>query len=136
MTLKHGTGGSYPSAAGSGGAAGALRPGAMLSSLLAVVPELTTLANLDLRVVFNKDSARVGPPEWVQLARALDRARDEYDAFVIVHGTDTMAWTASALSLMLAGFKRPIVVRVSLCVRMRVRCVCAWPPTNPPRLTF
>ena len=45
-------------------------------------------------------------PQWVSLARMLDAHRDEYDAFVVVHGTDTMAYTASALSLMLAGFRR------------------------------
>lgn len=45
-----------------------------------------------------------------QLARLLDSHRDEYDAFLIAHGTDTMAYTASALSLMLAGFRKPIVM--------------------------
>eukprot|EP00951_Prasinocladus_malaysianus_P030233 scaffold283591_cov44-Prasinocladus_malaysianus.AAC.1 len=52
-------------------------------------------------VVFNKDSCRVGPPEWVRLAKLLDHNRNKYDAFLIVHGTDTMSYTASALSLML-----------------------------------
>ena len=119
MTLRQGTGGSYTHSGG-------LRPGTMLASLLSVVPELTTLANLDLKVVFNKDSCRVGPPEWIALARALDRHRREYDAFVVVHGTDTLAFTASALSLMLAGFKRPIVVCcVFLCVLSGCSCVSA-----------
>lgn len=45
-----------------------------------------------------------------QLARLLDSHRDQYDAFLIAHGTDTMAYTASALSLMLAGFRKPIVM--------------------------
>jgi L-asparaginase/Glu-tRNA(Gln) amidotransferase subunit D len=42
-----------------------------------------------------------------------------YDAFLIVHGTDTMAYTASALSLMLPGFKKPIVLTGS-------QVSCAW----------
>ena len=46
----------------------------------------------------------------IQLARILHRARDDYDAFVIVHGTDTLAYTACALSLLLAGFRKPIVM--------------------------
>jgi L-asparaginase len=61
-------------------------------------------------VLFNKDSSRVGPAEWVLIARALHAARPHFDAFVIVHGTDTMAYTASALSLLLAGFRKPIIL--------------------------
>lgn len=51
------------------------------------------------------DSSNVGPKQWVQLARILDANREQYDAFLIAHGTDTLAYTASALSLMLAGFR-------------------------------
>lgn len=98
--LKRGTGGIY----------GGLEPGVMLSNLFQQVPELCTFANLDLQVVFNKDSSRVGPKEWVQIARLLDKNRQAYDAFLVVHGTDTMAYTASALSLMLVGFRKPIVM--------------------------
>ncbi|EIE25265.1 Asparaginase/glutaminase [Coccomyxa subellipsoidea C-169] len=101
--LKPGTGGSFSPA-------GALRPGAMLNNLLSAVPELRAYANLRLEIPFNLDSCRVGPPEWVKLAKILHRNRDHYDAFLIVHGTDTMAYTASALSLLLAGFKKPIVM--------------------------
>lgn len=43
----------------------------------------------------------MGPKEWIRLAKILDAKRDIYDAFMIVHGTDTMAYTASALSMML-----------------------------------
>ena len=46
----------------------------------------------------------------IRLARLLHQARDDYDAFLIVHGTDTLAYTASALSLLLAGFRKPIVL--------------------------
>ena len=82
----------------------------MLNNLLNVVPELNEFANLHLKVAFNKDSSRVGPREWVELAKLLHRSRAHYDAFLVVHGTDTMAYTASALSLMLLGFRKPIVM--------------------------
>ena len=52
----------------------------------------------------NKDSCQIGPKvdsDGTGAARA-----DEFDAFVIVHGTDTMAYSASALSLMLSGFPK------------------------------
>lgn len=87
-----------------------LLTGDLLANLTTVVPELAAFANLHLEVAFNKDSCRVGPPEWARLARLLDANRAKFDAFIIVHGTDTMAYTASALSLMLLGFHKPIVV--------------------------
>ena len=82
----------------------------MLNNLTTVVPELNEFANLHLKVAFNKDSSRVGPKEWVALARLLHNNRKDYDAFLVVHGTDTMAYTACALSLMLLGFRKPIVM--------------------------
>lgn len=82
----------------------------MLDQLLFAVPELRAFANLKLEIPFNLDSSRVGPAEWVKLARLIHDNRDTYDAFLIVHGTDTMAYTAAALSFILAGFKKPIVL--------------------------
>ena len=84
--------------------------GTMLDQLLFSVPELRAFANLKLEIPFNLDSSRVGPPEWVKLANLIHDNREKYDAFLIVHGTDTMAYTAAALSFMLAGFKKPIVM--------------------------
>ena len=101
--LKEGTGGVYPTAK-------QLQPGRMLADLLATVPELRTFANLDVHVLFNKDSCRIGPPEWLKMAKTLHAARPHFDAFVVVHGTDTMAYTASALSLLLGGFRKPIIL--------------------------
>jgi L-asparaginase len=101
LVLKKGTGGRYKRG---------LRPGAMLDTLLSNVPELSTLADLDLVIPFNKDSTNIGPQEWVKLARLLHSKRELYEAFLLVHGTDTMAYTASALSFMLVGFRKPIVL--------------------------
>ncbi|KAI8463151.1 MAG: Asparaginase/glutaminase [Monoraphidium minutum] len=100
LRIKKGTGGSYKG----------LKPGDMLNNLFNLVPELGTIAQLDLKIPFNKDSSRIGPKDWIEIARMLDRHRAEYDAFLIIHGTDTMAYTASALSLMLLGFKKPVVL--------------------------
>jgi L-asparaginase len=87
-----------------------LEPGEYLDDLVDAVPELGELAQIDSEIVFNLDSANVGPSEWLQLAQLLHGRREDYDAFVIVHGTDTMAFTAAALSLCLAGFGKPIVL--------------------------
>lgn len=103
-----------------------LPAGDMLNDLLNVVPELNEFANLHLKVAFNKDSSRVGPREWVQLARLLHQNRKDHDAFLVVHGTDTMAYTASALSLMLLGFRKPIVMTgLNAMLLCTYHCVCA-----------
>ena len=99
--FKEGTGGDYTKT---------LQPGKLLVNLVTVVPELRTFANLEVKVVFNKDSCQIGPKEWVAIAKELDAQRARFDAFVVIHGTDTMAYTASALSLMLAGFRKPIIL--------------------------
>jgi len=99
--LRKGTGGAY---------APLLAPGHLLAQLTAHAPEISTIANIDVRVALNTDSCRLGPKQWVLLARLLDRSRADYDAFVVVHGTDTMAFTAAALSLCLAGFRKPIIL--------------------------
>jgi len=75
-----------------------------------VIPELRDFARLDVEVLMNKDSSEMDGKDWVTLARALHERREEYSAFVVAHGTDTMAYAASALSLMLVGFGKPIVL--------------------------
>ncbi len=55
------------------------------------------------------DSSDVTPADWVGLAEVIARNHDSYDGFVVLHGTDTMAWTASALSFMLDGLAKPVV---------------------------
>ena len=72
-----------------------LRPSALLQNVLDLVPELSAFANLDLKVVYNKDSSNCGPREWQKLATMLHEARDFYDAFLVIHGTDTMVRLSS-----------------------------------------
>lgn len=62
------------------------------------------------RDVFRMDSSNMQPEEWSALASAVDEALRDSDGVVITHGTDTMAYTASALSFMLAGVRKPVVL--------------------------
>lgn len=55
------------------------------------------------------DSSNMTPEVWIELARLIARDYDRYDGFVILHGSDTMAFTASALSFMLEGLNKPII---------------------------
>ncbi|MFT4072839.1 MAG: asparaginase [Dysgonamonadaceae bacterium] len=55
------------------------------------------------------DSSDVNPEHWKQLVRIIENSYDDYDGFVILHGTDTMAYSASALSFMLQNLTKPVV---------------------------
>lgn len=56
------------------------------------------------------DSANLDLPAWARIAEDIGARMDAYDGFVILHGTDTMAYTASALSFMLEGLKKPVIL--------------------------
>lgn len=81
-----------------------------LSSLLERVPELQAIAEIELDVLSNIDSSDVDTELWKKLANAILTHWDRFDGCVIIHGTDTMAYTASALSFFLAGLTKPVVL--------------------------
>ncbi|MCH5345649.1 MAG: type I asparaginase [Muribaculaceae bacterium] len=56
------------------------------------------------------DSSDMSPRNWQDIARAIDDNYDDYDGFVVLHGTDTMAYTSSALSFMLNGLAKPVII--------------------------
>jgi L-asparaginase len=56
------------------------------------------------------DSSNMTPAEWMKIARDIADHYDDYDGFVVLHGTDTMAYTASALPFILEGLGKPVVV--------------------------
>lgn len=87
-----------------------LVPGAWASRLIENVPELRALADVEVHVQCNLDSSDMGPAEWTSLVQTLDARHADVDGFVIVHGTDTLAWTASALAFAIPRLDRPIVL--------------------------
>lgn len=56
------------------------------------------------------DSSNMNPAHWQHICRLIEDGYDSYDGFVVLHGTDTMAYTASALSFMLQGLDKPVVI--------------------------
>jgi len=56
------------------------------------------------------DSCNIGPKEWKEMVDAIKKNYDNYEGFVILHGTDTMVYTASALSFMLQTLGKPVIV--------------------------
>jgi L-asparaginase len=64
------------------------------------------------------DSPNMTPADWSRIARDVCSRYDEYDGFIVLHGTDTMAYTASALAFMVDGLSKPIIVtgsQIPLC---------------------
>ena len=88
----------------------ALRP-FDFSQILEEVPELGKFAYRIDSNTFDPiiDSSDVEPSLWVSLAGLIEERYDSYDGFVILHGTDTMAYSASALSFMIEGLTKPVV---------------------------
>ena len=81
-------------------------------NLQAQIPELQQL-NCTLEVQSYEpsiDSSNMQPKIWVQLANTIEQAYTKYDGFVILHGSDTMAYTASALSFMLENLNKPVIL--------------------------
>ena len=56
------------------------------------------------------DSSDVAPRHWRSIASTVMECMDRFDGFVVLHGTDTMAYTASALSFMLEGLRKPVIL--------------------------
>lgn len=56
------------------------------------------------------DSSNMKPSDWVKIARVIEKSYKDYDGFVILHGSDTMAYTASALSFMLQNNNKPVIL--------------------------
>ncbi|MCD6067670.1 MAG: asparaginase [Bacteroidetes bacterium] len=76
------------------------------------VPELKRL-NVKLEsVAFKKpiDSSNMHPKVWIEMAEIIEKNYNKFDGFVILHGSDTMAYTASALSFMLENLSKPVIL--------------------------
>ena len=90
---------------------GSLRPFA-LEGVLEAVPQLQScgygIDSYQLDEII--DSSNMTPRVWVDIANIIEREYEKYDGFVVLHGTDTMAYTASALSFMLEGLSKPVVL--------------------------
>ena len=87
-----------------------LEPGHYASALVERLPEYVGFAHIDSMILCNLDSSDVGPAQWTKLAEVIAQKRSEYDGFIVVHGTDTMPYTASALAFALEGLDKPVIL--------------------------
>lgn len=98
------TGGTIASAAGKEG----LEPHDS-SRMRNQLDQLRSYYDVTVEDVMCLDSSNIRPEEWQKIARVIFENRDNYDGMVVAHGTDTMAYTASAVTFMLPGIRLPVV---------------------------
>jgi len=87
-----------------------LSPGLSPEDLLAAVPDITDYCTVDTEQLVSLDSTNIQPEHWVLFAQAIGKRYDDYDAFIITHGTDTLAYTAGGLSYLIQNSEKPIVL--------------------------
>ncbi len=99
------TGGTIASHLGSDG----LIPQMQANELLKCVPEIFDFCQPSAIQIYNIDSTNITPEHWVKLATTIAEQYDNYDGFVVCHGTDTMSYTAAMMSYMIQHSPKPIV---------------------------
>lgn len=87
-----------------------LVPGITSEQLLGYLPQIGADIDIDIKELFHIDSTDMTAGHWLKIVEAVKKNYDDYDGFVICHGTDTMANTAAVLSYMIQNSRKPIVL--------------------------
>jgi len=87
-----------------------LAPGISPEKLIDAVPFVRTWCNVDVINILNLDSTNMQPEHWLKITGCIKNNYEAYDGFVIAHGTDTMAYTAAALSYLIQKPDKPVVI--------------------------
>lgn len=86
-----------------------LTPEITSEGLLEAVPEIGEICEVETLQLYNLDSTNVCYKHWLKLAKTIEEYYNEYDGFVVTHGTDTMAYAVATLSYLIQGNGKPIV---------------------------
>ena len=87
-----------------------LAPQITSEEIISCVPEIASLCHVSTLQLCNLDSTNLNCDHWLAMARCLEDHYDDFDGFVITHGTDTMAYSAAALSYLVQNSRKPIVL--------------------------
>ncbi len=90
--------------------ANGLKPQITPVELLEYIPQIEEICEVETVQLLNLDSSNMEPKHWKMMVHCIREHYEDYDGFVIAHGTDTMAYTAAALSYMIQNSKKPIVI--------------------------
>lgn len=93
---------------------GRIEPMESLSMIHQAIPELQREVSMDFYSIANLGSSDVTPAHWVEIAQKIQELYDDVEGFVIIHGTNTMSYTAAALSFGLQNLQKPIVLTGAL----------------------
>lgn len=74
------------------------------------VPEIKNLADVDVVQVLNIDSTNIEPYHWIKIVTVIEENYKNYDGFIITHGTDTLAYSGCAISYLIQGLDKPIIL--------------------------
>lgn len=86
-----------------------LRPGDLESMFEKYLPNLHEIADVNVVTPFNLDSCDIGHEEWKKTYEIVKTQNNNYDGFVIIHGTDTLVYNATALSFLLTKLNKPVI---------------------------
>ena len=87
-----------------------LKPQLDGNELLNYLDDIGDFCSISTITLFNLDSTNINYHHWIMIARCIEENYEKYDGFVISHGTDTMAYTSSALSYMIQDSRKPIAI--------------------------
>ncbi|MGN0335581.1 MAG: asparaginase [Lachnospiraceae bacterium] len=87
-----------------------LSPGVSYDELCSSIPEAKSFCKLDALQLLSIDSTNIQPEHWLLMEDTIHKNYDAYDGFIITHGTDTMAYTAAALSYLIQNSDKPIIL--------------------------
>jgi len=93
---------------------GRIEPMESLSVIHRTVPELQKEVSMEFFSVTNVGSSEVTPDHWVEIARKIEELYDDFEGFVVIHGTNTMSYTAAALSFALQHLRKPVILTGAL----------------------
>lgn len=78
--------------------------------LMQLEPKIFQEIDTEIRILFHQDSSNMTPENWDRIAQEIASSYNDFDGFVIIHGTDTMAFTSAALSFALQNLGKPVVL--------------------------
>lgn len=78
--------------------------------MLSYIPDIQGMCHIDIMDICKIDSTNMHLAIWIELVKTIQKYKDDYGGFLILHGTDTMAYTAAGLSYMIQNFDKPIIL--------------------------
>jgi len=93
---------------------GRIEPIESLVEIHRFIPDTQRDVILDFHSIANLGSSEVTPAHWIEIAKTIEKVYDQVEGIVVIHGTNTMAYTAAALSFSLQNLGKPVILTGSL----------------------